>query len=117
MTYLKQLVCAFVVLLLLVPPADAQPTGVWEHRFVDHTVYLRIDPPVLEVWRVGDLGECMMMPSVVQWDEESIVHSAGTTWQTDRRSDTLTVALPDTTLDYRRTGAVPRDQCGESEEI
>ncbi|PSQ89962.1 MAG: hypothetical protein BRD30_05245 [Bacteroidetes bacterium QH_2_63_10] len=66
---------------------------------------------------MGDLGKCMMIPSVVQWNEESIVHSAGTTWQTDRRSDTLTVTLPDTTLDYRRTGAVPRDQCSESEEI
>jgi len=114
---MRSLVCAFAVSLLLVPSADAQPTGVWKHRFDAHTVYLHVDPPVLEVWRVGDLGKCMMMPSVVQWNEDGVVHSAGTTWETDRRSDTLTVTLPDTTLDYRRVRAVPRDRCGESEKI
>lgn len=114
---MRSLVGTIVLLLFFVLPADAQPVGLWEHRFVEHTVYLRIEPPILEVWRVNDRGGCMMMPSTIRWDEGSVVHGSGTRWGIDQRSDTLTVALPDTTLEYRRTDATPRKRCDEPKKI
>lgn len=114
---MRPLAGIFALLLFLAPTADAQPVGVWEHRFVDHTIYLQIQFPLLEVWRVTDRGDCMMMPSVVRWDEGDVVHSAGTRWRVSKESDTLTVALPDTTLQYRRTDRAPRKQCDTPDEI
>ncbi len=99
-------------------PAAAQPDGTWVHRFDDHTVYLQLRAPMLSVWRVSDQGACMMMPSTVRWREEALLHSAGTRWGVTRNADTLTVALPDTTLDYTRTPIEPRQECTtESKEI
>ncbi|GEM_PF-2135595 len=98
--------------------ATAQPDGTWVHRFEDHTVYLQIRLPMLSVWRIDDRGECMMMPSTVRWKDEALLHSAGTRWDLTRNGDTLTVALPDTTLDYTRTPTTPHEQCSsESKKI
>jgi hypothetical protein len=99
-------------------PAAAQPDGTWAHRFEDHTVYLDIQLPMLSVWRVSDRGECLMMPSRVRWQEETLLHSAGTRWTLTRSDDTLTVSLADTTLQYRRTSITPRQECNtQSQEI
>lgn len=114
---MRKLLGALALSVFLVLPADAQPAGVWKHRFTDHTVYLKFEPPLLEVWRVNDRGTCMMIPSVVDWKEGSIVHSAGTRWSMSEHSDSITVALPDTTLDYQRTITDPSQQCSKPEEI
>lgn len=104
---------------LFVPaPAAAQPDGTWAHRFEDYTVYLHIQLPMLSVWRVNDRGECLMMPSRVRWQEETLLHSAGTRWTLIRNDDTLSVSLADTTLQYRRTSIKPRQECNsQSQEI
>lgn len=114
---MRKLVGVLALLMIFAVPAEAQPAGVWKHRFTDHTVYLHIDPPLLEVWRISDRGRCMMIPSVVQWEAGAMVHSAGTRWEMSERSDTITVALPDTTLDYQRTGIDPNEQCKTPKEI
>ncbi len=114
---MRELLGVLALSMFLVLTADAQPAGVWKHRFTDHTVYLKIEPPLLEVWRVDDRGTCMMLPSVVQWEKGSIIHSAGTRWGVSEHSDSITVALPDTTLGYQRTIINPSKQCSRPEEI
>lgn len=118
LTFALPLLLCLASTFFLPAPAAAQPDGTWAHRFEDHTVYLHIQLPMLSVWRVNDRGECLMMPSRVRWQEEALLHSAGTRWTLIRSDDTLSVSLPDTTLQYRRTPIEPRQECNtQSQEI
>jgi len=110
-----------LLLAALVTPAAAQPDGVegrWMHRFEEHdrVVYLELGEHWLVVWAITDQYECTMAPAGIRWSGTTMKRDASN-WDVTIQADTATIAMPDTTVTYVRTGRDPRELCIHSKQI
>jgi hypothetical protein len=73
-----------------------------------YTVYLRIEEGWIETWRVAESGDCMMYPSVVQYEGDTIRFQKGTEWLVEKDgASTMKITFPEgRTVAYER---IPRD--------
>ncbi|MFB6272751.1 MAG: hypothetical protein ABEL51_07650 [Salinibacter sp.] len=115
MTRLIRGILGFVLLFAAaLPAADAQTL---KHDFQrdgeTYTVYLRIEEGWIETWRVGENGDCMMYPSVVEYEGDTIRFQKGTEWTVERAgASTMEITFPKgRTVAYERTQRDPATLC------
>jgi len=100
------------------PAAEAQTL---KHDFQrdgeEYTVYLRIEEKWIETWRVGEKGNCVMYPSVVQYDGDTIRFQRGTEWKVEKAgASTVNITFPEgETIAYDRTQRDPATLCNMKE--
>lgn len=118
-TYLvTRLVRGILVSVLLfaaaLPAAEAQTL---KHDFQRdgeaYTVYLRIKEAWIETWRVSESGDCMMYPSPVEYEGDTIRFQRGTEWMVEKDgASTVEITFPkDRTVAYERTQRDPVTLC------
>jgi hypothetical protein len=96
------------------PAAEAQTL---KHDFQRdgeaYTVYLRIEDGWIETWRVGESGDCMMYPSTVQYEGNTIRFQKGTEWTVEKDgASTMKITFPKgRTVTYERTQRDPATLC------
>lgn len=110
MRFLRGILFVFLV----VPGVQAQTL---KHEFQRdgeaYTVYLHIREGWIETWRVGDDGECMMYPSSVTYENDTIRFSAGTEWSVEKIDRAMRITFPGgRTVLYERTQRDPAAICG-----
>lgn len=92
-------------------------TQTLKHEFEDNTIYLNImsveDQQFVEVWRVGDNGQCSMYPSSANLKENSIEFPAGTVWKLDYLGENIRIDFPNgESVIYSPTNEDPYIKCG-----
>ena len=105
---------AVLALLITLPTVKAQTL---KHDFQrdgeEYTVYLRIEDQWIEMWRVGEQGDCMMYPSSVKYENDKIRFRQGTEWRVNRvDEETMDITFPEgRTITYQETQRDPAVIC------
>lgn len=107
----------FVLVLLFAAALPAAEAQTLKHDFQrdgkTYAVYLRIEEGWIETWRVGENGNCMMLPSVVQYEGDTIRFKKGTKWTLEKvGTATMNITFPEgRTVAYQRTQRDPAVLC------